>query len=190
MSNRYALAEPRMPAGFVPRWSEEPARFAPWQALPSAGNEDHAPLADEGSQWDAGYAAGHAEGQAAARADRDHTARLVEALERLAPMPPAEFAEALSVQVRELLRELVGSAGIDEDLLRTRCAVLAEMAEAAATPELHLHPEDAALLADAAPAIPIITSATMARGEVRLVDGPSEFSIGPHTALESWEADQ
>jgi hypothetical protein len=180
-------------SAFTPRWADAPPRFAAWAGFSGSDGSDQAPLGDiapaqEISLWDAGYAAGRAEALAEREVASAQSERLAHALARLQPMPPVEFAEALATQVRTLLRQLVGSASVDEALLSERCMALADLAHSSTTAELHVQPEDALLLAGDH-GLTIISDPVLLRGEVRLIDGPAEFAAGPHTMLDSWGDD-
>jgi hypothetical protein len=168
-------------SAFTPRWADAPPRFAAWAGFSGSDGSDQAPLGDiapaqEISLWDAGYAAGRAEALAEREVASAHSERLAHALARLQPMPPVEFAEALA------------SASVDEALLSERCMALADLAHSSTTAGLHVHPEDALLLAGDH-GLTIISDPVLLRGEVRLIDGPAEFAAGPHTMLDSWGDD-
>jgi flagellar biosynthesis/type III secretory pathway protein FliH len=178
------------PATFIPRWAEGPLRFAPWREnAGDGGSPDETMPAQEISLWDAGYAAGRTEALAEWEAEAAQTDRLGAALARLQPMPPAELAEALATQVRALLRQLVGSASVDETLLIARCATLAELVNASPAARLHVHPEDVALLTGHEHGLTTIADPDLPRGELRLVDGATEIAAGPQTMLDNWGDD-
>jgi hypothetical protein len=173
--------------GFAARWTAEPPRFVPWGDDTAA---DPAPpptsATPEASLWDAAFAAGHAAALLEADTSAQAAQRLAQALDRLAPMPPAELADALAAQVRALVRQLIGTAPVDETLLLARCQELAAEASEAASAVLHAHPDDAALLARADCPVPIQPDPGLSRGELRLCDGPGEIATGPQTMLDSW----
>jgi hypothetical protein len=167
---------------FVPRWPDATAEFAPWGQ--SAAEDSGPAAATDISLWDAGYAAGCADVLAEQDDAAADQARLCAALERLQPMPPDALAAALADHVHALLRQLVGAATVDEVLLTARCAELAALVSDAGGATLHCHPDDLSLLASAAGNIALTGDAALPRGELRLVDGPSECATGPVTMLD------
>jgi hypothetical protein len=175
-------------SAFRRRWTDSVADFKPWGSVADApASPEAAPVAAEISLWDAAYAAGRHDALAEAAAGRTEIDRLAHAMERLSPMPPAELADALTREVRALLRRLIGEAGIDEALLTRRCAELAALAHDAGQAILRAHPDDAALLSGADWPMTIRPDPTLQRGELRLCDGPGEIAAGPHTMLDSWD---
>ncbi len=178
---------------FSARWHTAPPRFAPWgnpSAAPgtSAGEEAIDGTAVGDDRWLDGFTAGKEEAQADLAREADAMDALLQALDRLAPLPDMLFAERLEQEVRSLLARLVGSASVDEDLLIARCAALAEMASNEAATVLHANPDDAALLAATHPALSIVADDRLPRGELLLVDGAGEAAAGPRTMMADWAA--
>lgn len=179
---------------FAARWHAPPPRFAPW-AEPACGDgpdallETAEPAVDPAeAHWQAGYRAGRAETEADLADGAAAMDALLRALDRLAPLPPAAFMERLEQDVRQLLLQLVGTATVDEDLLRSRCAALAALAGPDAGAVLYAHPADAAMLAAVQPDLSIGEDPQLPRGELRLIDGAGEAASGPHTMLADWAA--
>lgn len=121
-------------------------------------------------------------------ADTEAMAALAAALDRLVPLPDAQFAQRLEADVRALLRVLIGSASIDESLLVSRCDALAALATGEGDAVLCAHPADAALLSAARPALTIQTDERLPRGELVLTNGAGEAAAGPATMLNDWDA--
>jgi hypothetical protein len=179
---------------FLARWQSAPPRFAAWgePAGPSAAPTDPsfgATTTQAGEDlWLTGFAAGRAEAEADLAREADAMDALLKALDRLAPLPDAAFAERLEQEVRALLMQLVGSASVDEALLVERCAALADLASKDSAVALHANPADATLLVAAQPELTIIADERLPRGELLLVDGAGEAATGPRTMLADWAA--
>jgi hypothetical protein len=178
---------------FSQSWQAPPPRFAPWGNPPEpSGIEadigDGSPLGSSESDdvWLSGYAAGKAEAEAELAREAAAMDALLQALDRLAPLPDPLFAERLEREVRSLLAQLVGTASIDEALLIERCAELAELASGDAATILHAHPDDAVMLSAAQPGLTIVADPRQPRGELLLIDGVGEVAAGPRTMLADW----
>jgi hypothetical protein len=176
---------------FAARWHGAPPGFVAWgHGLAADGeppaNSDAARSDDD--LWRSGFDAGRAE----AEADWAHEAAamdaLLVALDRLAPVPAPALADRLEQEVRALLRQLVGTASIDEALLMERCASLAELAGSDAGAALYANPADAAILAAMPQSLVIMPDDRLPRGELLLVDGAGEAATGPYTVLTDWAA--
>jgi hypothetical protein len=139
--------------------------------------------------WALGFAAGRAQAELDVAHEAAAMDALLRALDRLAPCPASALSERLQREVRALLTDLVGTAAIDEALLVERCAALADIAAQDSDPALHAHPDDAALLMAAQPALTIIADGKVPRGELLLIDGLGEAASGPRTMLADWASD-
>ena len=172
--------------------------FVPWAEKFSTGFESSPPLKhrapteatiDLDAIRDAAFAEGYNEGRRTVElevgAERDAVARLAEMLEQYRPEPPAELASLLAETVDRLVRQIVGEAVIDADLLDKRVAVVAQLiADASAPRRMRLHPDDIKRLAGADLDVEIIPDASMLPGSVFVETGTGWVEDGPDVGLE------
>jgi hypothetical protein len=126
-------------------------------------------------------------------ADRAALASLIAAMAALQPEPPGQLALLIAEAVFAMVRDVCGATEIDRAVLLSRARDAAALVEDAARPAaLHLHPDDAALLADADLPLPVESDAALARGSlsVRTRYGSIEDGIGHRLALLRHELDQ
>lgn len=119
------------------------------------------------------FALGLAEGQRIAETaftvERGQLLALVAGAEALQDEPSEELAQLIAETVERLVRQIVDTAPIDADWLRTQAETAAAMvAEADKARTLWVNPADAALLVDAPIALPVEADPSMARGTVRI----------------------
>ena len=119
------------------------------------------------------FAQGLAEGQRLAEAafavEREQLLALVAGTEALQDEPSEELAQLIAETVERLVRQIVGQAPIDAEWLQAQADIAAAMvAEADKARTLWVNPAVAALLVDAAIALPIEADPSMTRGTVRI----------------------
>ena len=119
------------------------------------------------------FALGLAEGQrlaeAAFVAERHQLLALLAGAEALQDEPSEELAQLIAETVERLVRQIVDMAPIDAEWLQAQAETAAAMvADADKARTLWVHPEDAALLADAPLAMAVESDPAMMRGTVRL----------------------
>ena len=139
---------------------------AAYVAQPAAETFDEPALDDP-------FALGLAEGQRLAEtafvAERHQRLALLAGAEALQDEPSEELAQLIAETVERLVRQIVAAAPIDAEWLQAQAETAAAMvADADKARTLWVHPEDAALLADAPLAIAIESDPAMVRGTVRL----------------------
>lgn len=119
------------------------------------------------------FALGLIEGQRLAEAafavERQQLLALIAGAEALQDEPSEELAQLIAETVERLVRQIVAEAPIDAEWLQTQADIAATMvAEADKARTLWVNPADAALLMDAAIALPVEADASMTRGTVRI----------------------
>ncbi|SEH16385.1 flagellar assembly protein FliH [Sphingopyxis sp. YR583] len=119
------------------------------------------------------FALGLAEGQrlaeAAFVAERHQLLALLAGAEALQDEPSEELAQLIATTVERLVRQIVATAPIDTEWLQAQVdTATAMIADADKARTLRVHPDDAALLADAPLAMAIESDAAMMRGTVRI----------------------
>lgn len=175
--------------------------FAPWDegeetvaadGLHTDASAANAPAHD----WDAGFADGWA--AAIEKIAADHAAQqdaqqnLITALQNFVPMPDQLLVDALRMHILALLRDLIGTAAIDETLLLERCGAMARIAADDGAATLYLNPEDLALIDGMVPGVALSADPALPRGDIRLLAGAMTVAQGPQAALtaldEGWTA--
>jgi flagellar assembly protein FliH len=180
---------------FVIRRGQNP--FRPWGSGGERGlggddgfsGEDQA-LARE----DQAYARGITDGRRTAEIDfaeeRQAIARLAEALPALRPEPTLPLAMLLAETVDRLVREIVGEVEIDGLRLLARAkAAAAVIGEATQPARLRVHPDDAALFADAQLDVAIEVDPELPRGSVLIETADGWIEDGPAVRLERLRAE-
>ncbi|MBA3941109.1 MAG: flagellar biosynthetic protein [Sphingopyxis sp.] len=140
------------------------------------GARDLPPVADSDDSIvpaDDPFALGLAEGQrlaeAAHAAERHQLLALLAGAEALQDEPSEELAQLIAETVERLVRQIVETAPIDAAWLQAQAATAAAMvADADKARVLWVHPDDAALLADAPMPLAVEADAAMVRGTVRI----------------------
>lgn len=135
------------------------------------------------------FALGLAEGQrlaeAAFVAERHQLLALLAGAEALQDEPSEELAQLIATTVERLVRQIVATAPIDTEWLEAQVAIAAAMiADADKARTLWVHPEDAALLADAPLAMAIESDTAMMRGTVRIETSTGWIEHGRAVYLE------
>lgn len=149
-----------------------PLRFgAAPEAMPVVPQAETA--TDPAEAADDPFARGLVEGQRLAEAafavERQQLLALIAGAEALQDEPSEELAQLIAETVERLVRQIVGGAAIDAEWLQAQADIAAAMvAEADKARTLWVHPADAALLMDAAIALPIAADPAMMRGTVRI----------------------
>lgn len=133
------------------------------------------------------FAQGFAEGRRVAGVEladeRRSMQQLVATLETLQPEPPAALAGLIAETVGRLVRQIVGEAAVDGDLLLARAQAAAALVVEETKPRLRLSPADKAQLADAGLAIELVADPALAPGTI-LVETPDGWiEDGPQAAL-------
>lgn len=94
---------------------------------------------------------------------------LITTAQALQAEPSDEVAALIAETVERLVSAIVGSAAIDRDWLRERATRATQLiAEADAARTMWLHPDDVALLADAALNLVLMADPNAARGSIRI----------------------
>jgi len=161
-----------------------PISFAPSAYAPQPVEESF----DE-PDLDDPFALGLAEGQrlaeAAFVAERHQLLALLASAEALQDEPSEELAQLIATTVERLVRQIVATAPIDTEWLQAQVETAAAMiADADKARTLWVHPEDAALLADAPLAMAIESDTAMMRGTVRIETSTGWIEHGRAVYLE------
>ena len=160
---------------FRPLAPASTGRFARWGAAPepamASATDD--PEAHRAAAWSDGYAAGVAaareEATIHAAANDASRALLADALVRFRPLPPEAVAARIARGMFDMIAEIVSACPVTHEELAGRCAaLLAGIERDEGTPALVLHPDDAALIHEADPDVPLTTDATLDRGSLRV----------------------
>jgi flagellar assembly protein FliH len=184
MSNLFA-AEHFGEALRVPVWTRNPtvARFTAWGAEPvwqqpedeqDEIEQEPAPVpidldAVQARSFADGYAAGIEAGRREADVARAEIKALAEALQALRPEPTQALGALIAATVERLVGEVVGKTPVDRETLLLRAQAAAALIGDETRPAvLKLHPDDAALIDDAALPVAIEADATLAQGALRL----------------------
>jgi flagellar assembly protein FliH len=119
------------------------------------------------------FSAGFAEGQRLAQElfaqERAQMQALIANAEALQAEPSEELAVLIANAVERLVTQISGQIVPDKTWLEAQVARAVELIqETDAQRRLRLHPEDAALLADANPGCQIVPDAGLQRGEIRV----------------------
>jgi len=157
-------------------------------ALPLTAEQERARREEEA------FAAGHAEGRREAEldyeAERDALARLAQSLQVLRPEPANALALLLAETVDRLVREVIGEVDIDGLKLLARAKLAASLIGDATQPaRLRVHPDDAAMLAEAKLEVELETDAALARGTVLLETADGWIEDGPAVRLDRLRAE-
>jgi flagellar assembly protein FliH len=169
------------------------APFRPWSTEEEPPCDPNVPIDMACQIEEIAYARGLADGRATVEAEvaaeRHALIALAESLQSLRPEPTLPLAMLLAETVDRLVREVVGEVEIDAVRLLARCkAAAALVGEATEPARLRLHPDDAALLADAALDVAIEPDAALARGAVLLETSDGWVEDGPAVRLERLRA--
>ncbi|MEI4506457.1 FliH/SctL family protein [Sphingopyxis sp. CCNWLW253] len=164
-------------AGFAPvSLTDAMARgsgFRPMSFAPAAHTAQPVEAGFDEPDVDDPFALGLAEGQRLAEvafvAERHQLLALLAGAEALQDEPSEELAQLIAETVERLVRQIVDTAPIDAEWLQAQAETAAAMvADADKARTLWVHPEDAALLADAPLAMAVESDPAMVRGTVRL----------------------
>lgn len=142
-------------------------------AAPAADVVPVEPAAADPDATNDPFALGLVEGQrladAAFAVERQQLLALIASAEALQDEPSEELAQLIAETVERLVRQIVGQAPIDAEWLQGQADIAAAMvAEADKARTLWVNPADAALLMDAAIALPIEADPSMTRGTIRI----------------------
>ena len=140
-----------------------------------------------------GFARGFEEGRRSLEAqlaeERADLARLAASLAAAQPQPPAALATLIGETVGWLVRQIVGEAEVDADLLRRRAeAAAALVAEEARPARMRVHPDDAVRLADAKLSVELVPDAGLRPGSIVIECRDGWIEDGPEVALERLHA--
>jgi flagellar assembly protein FliH len=112
---------------------------------------------------------GYARAQAEWEGERAALVRLANSLTALQSEPAAPTALVIAEIVHNLVTQICGEVGIAQPLLLARARAAADLLDETLRPaRLCLHPDDAALLADADLPVAITADAHVTRGSIRL----------------------
>ena len=137
-----------------------------------------------------GVADGRRTVEAEVAAERNAIARLAEALQTLKPEPTLPLAMLLAETVDRLVREVIGEVDIDGLKLLARAKLAASLIGDATQPaRLRVHPDDAAMLAEAKLEVELETDAALARGIVLLETADGWIEDGPAVRLDRLRAE-
>ena len=141
-----------------------------------------------------GFARGFGEGRRTVELElvqeRAAFQRLAAALQAARPEPPAALAILIGETVDRLVRQIVGEAGVDADLLRARAEGAAALISDEARPaRMRLHPDDALRLADAELPLPVVADAALPPGSVVVECRDGWIEDGPQVALDRLRAE-
>lgn len=144
-----------------------PAGFHPWH---SRVGDHGAPAPDDTHDP---YAMGERDGYARAQAEwggeRAALVRLANSLTALQNEPAAPTALVIAEIVHSLVAQICGEVGVAQPLLLARARAAAELLDETLRPaRLCLHPDDAALLAEADLPVAIAADTQVTRGSIRL----------------------
>jgi flagellar assembly protein FliH len=194
--------EAALAATRVPPWVRhgDVLQFRPW-SMPGDGSRnitsdaDHDPshLHSSADLQAAAFAQGFEEGGQAVEEmvaqERASIVALAASLEVLKPQPSQALAMLLSETVERLVRQIMGTVEIDRDTLIDRAQQAAELiGEEAGPMRMRLHPDDLALLADAALDTPLLADHHLPRGTIRLETDEGWIEDGPEARLERLRA--
>jgi flagellar assembly protein FliH len=133
------------------------------------------------------FAQGFDEGRRVAATEHANERRamqeLVAALETLQPEPPAALAGLIAETVGRLVRQIVGEAAVDGDLLLARAQAAAAMMIDETKPRLRLSPADELRLADAGLAIELVADPALAPGSILIETNDGWIEDGPQAGL-------
>lgn len=173
--------------------------FRPWVGDSDTG----APASNDGAfaaedpavqREEEAYLRGLADGrrtvEAEVAAERNAIAQLAEALQGLKPEPTLPLAMLLAETVDRLVREVIGEVEIDGIRLLARAkAAAALIGEATQPARLKVHPDDAAILAEAQLEVEIEADAALPRGTVLLETADGWIEDGPAVRLDRLRAE-
>jgi flagellar assembly protein FliH len=169
--------------------------FTPWgSGEPTTSNEAMVTPLDLESVRAEAFARGLEEGRRTAElelaGERDAVARLAETLETLRPEPSNALALVLAEAVDRLVRQIVGTGGVEATQLVARAEAAAAMiADEMAPGRLRLNPEDVPLLEAARIPVALVADETLARGTLVLETGEGWIEDGPAIRLERLRAE-
>lgn len=169
--------------------------FTPWgSGSESEGNGEPRSELDLETIRAEAFAEGWDEGRRTAElefaADRDSLARLAESLQVLRPEPSDALALVLAETVERLVRQIMGSVGIDAALLTRRAAAAAELVRDQTGPtRMRLHPDDLPLIEAARIPVDLAGDPTLERGCLVLETAEGWIEDGPAIRLERLRAE-
>jgi flagellar assembly protein FliH len=182
--------EPSKDARFVP-WGDaaEPAEDDLPADIPEAFEPEGEPIDEIAALRAECFAQGFEEGRRTVElevaAEREALARLAESLSAIRPEPPQVLAALLAETVDRLVRQVVGEAGVDAELLRSRAVAAAALVGAETEPgRMLVHPDDVPLLSGARLPLPVAGDPTLARGSVVIECGKGWIEDGPAVRLD------
>lgn len=163
--------------------------FRPWPGANGATHSDSLPVDMACQVEEIAFARGVAEGrrtvEAEFAAERDALVQLAESLQTLKPEPTLPLAMLLAETVDRLVKEVAGEVEIDGLTLLARAkAAAALIGEATQPARLKAHPDDAALLAEAALDVALEADASLPRGTVMIETADGWIEDGPIIRLE------
>lgn len=146
-----------------------PMVFAPAATMAQVAEQESLDELDLDDPFALGLAEGQRLAEAAFVTERHQLLTLLAGAEALQDEPSEELAQLIAETVERLVRQIVATAPIDTEWLQAQAETAAAMvADADKARTLWVHPDDAALLADAPLAMAVESDAAMMRGTVRL----------------------
>lgn len=119
----------------------------------------------------------------------DLSQKLTESITNLKPVLSDQLCEAIICTVSTLLERTASFAVPDADLLRQRCDALATLAHRELNnAELHVHPDDRALIGDASIGLPMVDDADLTRGTLRIAHQEGYIEQGTQPVLDELAA--
>jgi flagellar assembly protein FliH len=168
--------------------------FTPWGRLEfgnEAEEEDHDPAPPDliAEAYDRGWHEGSSFVEGEVAAERSAFVALAAALESLRPEPAQALAAVLGATVERLVRQIVGEAAVDPDLLTKRAAAAAAfVTEEMAPARMRLNPDDLPLLSGAGLALELVADPELARGTILIETALGWIEDGPSVRLDRLRA--
>lgn len=115
--------------------------------------------------------------------------RLSASIDNLKPVLSGQLCEIILGALSALLENTAGFAVPDSDLLAKRCNDLAALAQRELTnAQLHIHPDDRALIGDAQIGLPVIDDPTLMRGTISIAHQDGYLEQGTQPVLDELKA--
>lgn len=170
-------------AGFVPlvdAATETPDAFQPWTE--SLAGAKAAPV----DEFERGLAEGQALAEAAFAEERKRLQALIAAADALQPLEPEVLRNLISITVERLVREIVGGAPVDPELLREQVDEAIQFAGTVGSDAvLRLAPDDVALFDGVELGFPIVADTQLTPGTLRLETHAGTAEHGRAVQLEA-----
>jgi flagellar assembly protein FliH len=170
--------------------------FTPWPAShddeSAAGEGDIADVLEQlrSEAYAQGWDEGRQQAEAELAEEREALSALAASLESLRPESGHALAQLLAETVQRLVREIVGTAGVDAELLRLRAqAAAALVGEEMQPARLRAHPDDLPLLKGSRLEIDTVGDLGLARGTILIETAKGWVEDGPAVRLDRLRAE-